>query len=302
MQFNKFDEFMAALIEYTNPKEQGPQKGFSHMAKEVFYDSQRFYVPDAAYIIEGKVFDSVLQGMMNLPYDNVSVLSETHIIDTNEQTWKVTLAINPNGESRTSKLFKSILDQRFGADRNQRGWVVCSFLQSDSFRKIRPRTNGFIPMPIAYAYVSFPEHREGYEIQILEAAHHGLSNENIAFELNEDIGSIQNLCAMLSLKNVETADVVPPKNLSRKRSKRGNRPLYSYHILNVDGELWDGETNRGNTGNGIRSHYRRGHIRRLSGDRSVWVRATMVKGAVPGFVDKDYCVTNKHTNRVLNNG
>lgn len=289
MLFNKFDEVISALNEYSHPNEQGAHKGFAVLARTILDESQRFYVPDAAYIIEGKRFDSQMQRMMNLPFDNVALLSETTLRETGAQTYKTTLAVNPAGNSKTSKMFKYLLEAKFG-DRclKNPGWVVCSMLRIPEIKAARPQTHGWAPMPLAYAFCSFPTDRDGYEIQMLPAMDHGITTEELAFELQEDIGAIQNLCAMLALKNVKTSQVEPSGALNKKRMKRGKKPLYSYHILEVDGERWERSETSISTGRGIRSHFRRGHIRHLSADRLVWVRATMVKGSVRGFVDKDY--------------
>lgn len=289
MLFNRFDELTNALDEYTRPSEEIILQGFSAIAHMMLDESQRFYVPSAAYIIEEKIFDSQMQRMMNLPFDNVALLSETHLRATDTQTWKITLAVNPSGKSRTSAIFKSMLEATLGAEiLKRRGWVICSMLRAPTIRAIRPKTHGWAPVPLAYAFCSFPNDRDGYEINLLPAMDHGITTEELAFELQEDIAAIQNLCALLALKNVKTATINPSMWLNRKRAKHGSKSLYSYHILEVDGEKWDRNEISGSKESGIRSHFRRGHIRHLSEEKSVWVRATMVKGSVRGFVDKDY--------------
>jgi hypothetical protein len=81
----------------------------------------------------------------------------------------------------------------------------------------------------------------------------------------------------------------PSARLNKKRLLHDRQPLYSYHVLVVDGECWDRpETAQSDEKGGVRSHLRRGHIRRLDETRHVWVRATYVHGSRPGFVDKDY--------------
>lgn len=100
-----------------------------------------------------------------------------------------------------------------------------------------------------------------------------------------------NLTALLSCVNVKSVERVAPKFLSQKRARTGKPPLYSYHVLEVDGERWESEGADSNSAHGVRSHYRRGHIRHLE-DRSVWVRETFVRGSVRGFVDKDYSIAS----------
>lgn len=109
-------------------------------------------------------------------------------------------------------------------------------------------------------------------------------------EYSVDMKRLVNLSLMLSLANVKTESVNPDSKANHKRRNRGAVPLYSYKILNVDGERWDSNGVDMGDGQGYRSHLRRGHIRRISGDHAVWVRATYVHGRIPGFVDKDYNV------------
>jgi len=94
---------------------------------------------------------------------------------------------------------------------------------------------------------------------------------------------------MLALKNVRPQIDEPPPKLNKKRAASGKLPLYAYHVLEVDGEVW-GPHSKGDGSAEYRSHLRRGHIRRLSDGRAVWVRATYVHGRMPGFVSKDYAV------------
>lgn len=114
--------------------------------------------------------------------------------------------------------------------------------------------------------------------------------EKLDDEIYDDIMDVLSLCVMLSLQNVKPVKVEPPVKLNRKRESNGELPLYSYHVLEVDGSLWDSESDAVHgEGSGVRSHMRRGHVRRIHNpDRRIWVRATMVTGSRPGFVDKEY--------------
>jgi hypothetical protein len=103
------------------------------------------------------------------------------------------------------------------------------------------------------------------------------------------ISSVINLCVMLNLHNVKAIKQHIPAKLQKKRERSGKVPLYSYKVLDVAGDVWDGHDSTGE-GSGVRSHMRRGHIRRLDEIRKVWVRATIVHGSIPGFVDKEYVV------------
>lgn len=289
MHFSKFNEAISDLDKVAREFSGNEISGLASIFLGTLQDSQFFYIPSAAYLIEGKVFDPRLKMMMNLPFDNTAVLSETHVRMSGEETWKISLAVNPDGNTKASKLFNALLTHR-GIHKESIGWCVLSLIKTQQAANIDLGIKGWVPSPGAWAYVSYPKDGDGYNIQTFPLHDTGLTNEETAFELNEDIGAIQNLCTMLGLNNVKQREVNPSEALNRKRKKRGNLPLYSYHILEVDGERWEGEHLGANTGRGVRSHFRRGHIRRLSKDRAVFVRATMVKGSVRGFVDKDYNV------------
>jgi len=105
--------------------------------------------------------------------------------------------------------------------------------------------------------------------------------------------AISTLCITLAANNVEKKLIEAPKFLNRKRLANGNLPLEDYHVLVVDGEMWHGKNAGDGDGPGYRSHFRRGFFRRLESDRYkkkglVFVRACVVKGKLPGFVDKEY--------------
>jgi len=90
---------------------------------------------------------------------------------------------------------------------------------------------------------------------------------------------------------ISPRELHPNKKVNRRRRGCNKLPLYSYHVLNVDGNLWAAPENKSEDPTGLRSHFRRGHVRRLQDPpRKVWVRATLVHGSRPGFVDKDYQV------------
>lgn len=109
---------------------------------------------------------------------------------------------------------------------------------------------------------------------------------------SHDISIVLNLCAVLAASNVGTDEVSAPvrRKPIKRRKKNDKPPSYSYHILNVGGEIWDRPHSHSGTGEGKRSHYRRRHLRRLSDGRFVWVRESFVNGTRRGFVDKDYNV------------
>lgn len=94
---------------------------------------------------------------------------------------------------------------------------------------------------------------------------------------------------ILKLLNTKIINNPVPIALSKKKN-RHKKPLYSYNVLEVNGERWDSSHIHSGDGVGKRSHMRRGHIRNIGDDRYTWVRACFVRGSVPGFVDKEYHV------------
>jgi hypothetical protein len=102
----------------------------------------------------------------------------------------------------------------------------------------------------------------------------------------EPLRTVLTLCAMLGLHNVKRK-AMRPTPLAHARRKKHDPPLYSFHVLEVDGELWDAPLSSRPT-NGYRAHARRGHIRRIASKRLVWVKATHVRGKIAGYVDKEY--------------
>lgn len=124
---------------------------------------------------------------------------------------------------------------------------------------------------------------------IFDSAHEDILRHEALWTIA--VARVLSLLALLGVQNVERQNVEAPQRLNRKRQRNGRLPLYSYHVLKVAGETWDSPYVSG-SGAGYRSHLRRGHIRRLA-TGTVWVRATYVRGSVPGFVDKDYDLSRK---------
>ena len=100
---------------------------------------------------------------------------------------------------------------------------------------------------------------------------------------------------LLSLENVEVKKRGAPKlsivGTRGQKKKRKAHKSFDYHVLSINGEVWDSpyESNNGGHG-GVRSHLRRGHIRKFSNGKTTWVRAAYIKGSKEGFVKKDYDV------------
>lgn len=250
------------------------------LAAELLTVAQRFYLPDAINVLEGRMYDDDVKTLVRLPHDVTALLSECSVKNGPiEDTWKITLAFDPHGAANARlraidpRLFPAgsipiISLVRFGA------WVMFpawAFLLS----RAGPGYDVCIDIEAVDVKREFERH----------------ANTPIELEFTDDVTAITNLCMLLNLHNVTRERVGVPAPLEKKRRLLRRKPLYDYHVLSVDGERWDSaEVAAAGDGEGVRSHLRRGHIRRLSPGRHTWVRATYVHGSVDGFVDKDYSV------------
>lgn len=94
--------------------------------------------------------------------------------------------------------------------------------------------------------------------------------------------------------NVIMVDHPAPEKLNKKRLSVGKQPLLSFKTLhiNVPNRSSDGPP-LGGSHSSPRLHLRRGHIRRLPGQRQVWVQSCVV-GSSHGVVVKDYALVSKN--------
>ena len=106
-------------------------------------------------------------------------------------------------------------------------------------------------------------------------------------ELGFALWAVIELISALSCRNVKQRVCHEPVALNKKRIKNGNRPFYSYRILEIDEGKPATEPGAGGSHASPRVHLRRGHIRRLP-DRNVWVNACVVGNKALGMVSKDY--------------
>lgn len=290
--FSKFDQ---ALADLARARPQPEARPYVKTAISAITNGQRFYVPDAAQVIQGRLLDSDLKSLIKLPFNCTVILSETYfngVVPDGHETpipllrrmasWKITIAFDLEGD------FNQLARLMDPAMAPGPGFGMLSMWFS-------PIHKIWVAMPGAcFCHIRVQE--DGYEIVPLDGPI--ARKVSLSSEMMDDATTAMNLCAMLGMRNVSTAERSPPAKVNKKRLSSGRRPLYSYHVLTVDGEPWDslngGEVQVGDAAAGIRSHLRRGHIRRLEGGaKMVWVRATYVQGGVPGFVDKSYKLTKE---------
>lgn len=235
--------------------------------------SVKFYFPSGMNVLEGKKIHDETRDLLELPFDIVSVLSEVPMMDaTGDEAATadmITVAVSAKGHSSHPGAWALIASAINipGCE----GWQPsgCQILV------VKP--------PLAPGISVFPGGA------FAEASIQRLGLEATLREMQQDVVVVTNLCAMLGLGNVRKSLVEAPKRLNEKRQRNGKLPLWSYHVLEVDGERWEKpDALVGAQGRVFRSHLRRGHIRRLADGRRVWVRASFVHGAAAGFVHKDY--------------
>lgn len=248
--------------------------------------SQRFYLPHGADVLEGKAYADVME-LLQLPFDCVAILSETWMNNEGvgqHGTLMETMTVAFNVQGPTNDALRWADSTTLPAT----AWCHLICLAKNPFTKqwviggpnivVEKTAEGAIDWTITL---------DEYSRKLVKI----MAPERLAREATNDVHVVTNLCVMLALKNVKTRDIAPPPKMQKSRALRGKLPLWSYHVLEVDGVQWDSlDEASDHTHMGYRSHLRRGHIRRLDEQRHVWVRAAFVHGKQPGFAAKDYRV------------
>lgn len=237
--------------------------------------SQRFFVPDARFLLDGRQYRE-FSDLFHLPFPMVSVLTETNFTSNGVEAKvpTITVAIDPECE--------------FGRGRFQPVDGAFAYIASIAYYERTWVTLGVV------AYLRFDDSTGGIELRLANNAalrhvvNRGGSIEQVASDMYCDVDIIANVCAMLGTSNVSAIAVDPPHKLNAKRVRKHRLPLWTYHVLNVDGQQLAPCSQADGNGLKYRSHLRRGHIRRLMDGRRVWVRQAFVRGGVAGFVSKDY--------------
>lgn len=284
--FGKFDQAAKDMLAMgsLHPELDANTRSLCLRASSHIRKSAHFYVPSACDIIVGKIIDADMKETLRLPYERVSVLTELNY--DRRPAYMITLA--STNLKDMSQVIQRPIDQ---------GFVLFSLVATSDTKAINGYTWGAYKGRVIVNLTD--KTRNGFEVISID------DRLDLSKGYESSILSVFTLCAMLNTVNTKAHEIKPPEKLNKKRAKHGNLPLYSYHVLNVDGELWDspkmGSESVDGEHNGMRSHYRRGHIRRLHGgaDR-VWVRSTFVHGSVPGFVAKDYNI-KEHDHAQSNN-
>lgn len=272
---------------------------------------QRFSLDSKAAPFHGKSFAD-LEDLLHLPFDIVAILSETYIkdddgipdelrqrmhvgtvlpsitvaVDLESQEARDRLAWAVNGERVVERAVSTVSEQLAASGIDAIPWCLLG-----SYFKL-PGI-GWLP---SYGLSLVGKFRDGGDLflapfpyPLSELGRTLLARPETARDLDHDLNVVASLCVTLGLHNVSAERVPVPPKLAASRSRKGQAPLYDYHVLTVE---WYGEGGH-DPGDGtrtIRSHLRRGHVRRLPDGRRIWVRAAMVHGRRDGFLAKDYAV------------
>lgn len=297
--FSKFSDCIDDLLKLKEKIQVESTKVFLTTAAALLDQCHKFYLPDGGSILAGVEVDQQTTDLIHLPFKETAVLSTWEL---NEMPlWRISMAFDVTSEN---KIVKEVIKQSIKLHPSLietfkvgRTFLLLSISQTD--RKFK--NGGWFPVPYGFSFIRFSGDEPGYDIQFMAmktGATTGIDDDlRNAFksESHHSVGPILDLCVMLSMKNISSETIHPPKNLLKKRIKKGKTALPEYKVLKINGKKFDkpiiAENSNTKRNNWKRSHFRRGHIRILKSNKAVPVRSTIVKGRRAGFLKKDYEVS-----------
>lgn len=256
--------------------------------------AQRFFLPAGVDLSVGKRYEDV-RDLLRLPFPTIALMSDTYVNEEwgpgrGERVQTLTIAVS--AEHEDSPAFSYLPAKQW--PQGQAPWMMLIPLAR------APKIGLWVPDGPA-VFVMKAEAASGLALNMHAAdtpftqdlMRSGMPPERLVSELRDNLKCVVELCLLLGLQNVRSVRQPAPKGAAKQRERKRKSPLFDYHVLEVDGDLWDRSAAvQQATGQGVRSHLRRGHIRRLSDSRRVWVRACYVHGSAPGFAAKDYAVAS----------
>lgn len=279
--FNDFERFIKSVVNENTPKS---MLALGMFACAAIHYGARFYLPESEQVLKRP--DEAVRPLIRLPNKVTVLLDECLFHGISQTGWSITIACPCNDDGLLKQFFPS-LESRLDID-----------AADDSFYLVhasRAPTNRSWMLYPTIGHCAWDDKANEYTLlcglakDISDTFRREFNGHSMEQEIAPGAWGMLNLCAMLNLENVEKRTVQAPRALNKKRERNQKGPLYSYHVLVVDGERWDSP--RRPLGDGtLRSHFRRGHVRHLDDSRATWVRATVVHGRKEGFVDKDYLV------------
>lgn len=149
--------------------------------------------------------------------------------------------------------------------------------------RLGPDSEGVVYLPVDLGFFEVPfKHASSIDWTSKEDFIAGAIRDSVS----ESIPVIDQLIAL----NTDNANILktPERSfINKRREKKGKRPLYSYHYLDVPSPRYEKKAKQG-THASPRMHKRRGHIRRLASRKITWVRPSVVGKIQNGIVEKSY--------------
>ena len=278
----KWSAFSAAIDDLRDPICLPEHQAMHHHVGRVLELAQRFYVPDGDSLLEGKRYADIFD-LLRLPFECTAILSRGRLDDIGIDTDMITVAIECDSETARQLRIFDFTTMPDGA------WISLTSIFLDP-----PNREWRLWGTVLIRKGVHESGESGLEIlpcddSVTTTLVQKQGIDTIAGSMQHDLNIVTTLCAMLGMKNVQTHHIEAPRSINEKRKRKGKSLLLDYHVLKVDGEVWNSEAAGDRDAlHGSRSHLRRGHIRRLSDGRRTWVRAAYVHGRVDGFVTKDY--------------
>lgn len=254
--------------------------GYASAIKAGIEEGQRFYLPDAGSLLEGTTIDAGVKSVCRMPFDCTVILSETNELDLGTGLYNITVAFYMDGDFNKKNRIADPTKYNYEIG------VVAACRNFNGSTLVKGMPEWMPQMGVGFLDMSSDE--DGYTVAGSgSSSYSSILKRSVAHEFMHDASAIMDLCVLLNLSSVKKETSIPSEKFAKKRRKTGKPPLYSYHVLSIDGISMSNHRKRG-SGSGVRSHLRRGHIRRKHTGGVTWVRPCYVHGAKDGFLDKDY--------------
>ncbi|MGK5033171.1 hypothetical protein [Janthinobacterium sp. MDT1-19] len=248
----------------------------------------KFSLPDDALLIDLKDYRQEFSALLRLPYPIVT-LEYANFLPPEPGSLVSSKRIIVAWTHEASTVFKvknpwdrAIYFTQLYYDDEQSEWEPSTVVWGFNPDELAKDEHGEF---LVTGFHDFPCHPEMYE---------NLTQDQINSDLENGFKPLLEFCLTVNCENVKSTVVEPPAKLAKKRTKNNREPLYSYHVLNLPGDVEQGESGtRLGSRDGPRVHWRRGHLRRLSDSRIIWVRHALIGNPERGSVDKSYKVNQR---------
>jgi len=128
-------------------------------------------------------------------------------------------------------------------------------------------------------------------------AHHWINDPSGVFDHEDQeywlgctMQFVVSALAALSSKGPEIHTRPAPKDLNKRRARKGKVPIFEYRIVEIPAWAKAKAEGLGGTHASPRLHWRRGHVRHFRTGCTTLIRPCLVGAAENGFIHKDYAV------------